>query len=62
MVEKNILIVYLIIGILFFIYGIEQLLGHLLFQIPVIISWWIGFISILFGLCLICRGIDLLKN
>ena len=49
-------------GLLISIYGIEQLLGYLLFKIPVNISWWIGFISILFGICLICRGIDLYKR
>ncbi|MCJ2512839.1 MAG: hypothetical protein LN408_00130 [Candidatus Thermoplasmatota archaeon] len=62
MKEKNIIILYSSMGLLISIYGIEQLLGYLLFKIPVNISWWIGFISILFGICLICRGIDLYKR
>jgi hypothetical protein len=61
MKKKNIIIIYLLIGFLSFIYSMEQLFGYLLFQISVIISWWIGFICFLLGLCLICRGLDLLK-
>jgi hypothetical protein len=58
MKKKNIVILYLLLGLFILIYGLEQLLGYLLFQIPIILSWWIGFFSILFGLCLICRGIN----
>ena len=59
MLEKNISIYFFIIGTILLIYGIEQLFGYLLFQIPINLSWWIGFISIIFGICLLFRGIKL---
>jgi hypothetical protein len=62
MIEKNIGNFYIIIGVIILSYGIEQLLGYLLFRVTIIISWWIGFISILLGICLICRGKELYSH
>jgi hypothetical protein len=62
MIEKKISIYYLIIGLILLAYGIEQFIGYQLFKIPINISWWISFISILFGLCLIFRSFNLYKK
>ena len=62
MIEKKISIYYFIIGLILLGFGIEQFIGYQLFQIPIKISWWISFISVLFGLYLILRSINLYKK
>ena len=49
-------------GAILLAFGIEQFIGYQLFKIPIKISWWISFISVLFGLCLILRSINLYKK
>lgn len=61
MKKKYLYLSYIFIGAITIFYGFEQLLGYLFFQIPINFSWWIGFFSILFGLCSLLIGRDLLK-
>ena len=61
MKKKYVSVSYILIGTITIFYGFEQLLGYLFLKIPINFSWWIGFFSILFGLCSLLIGRDLFK-
>ena len=66
MSKDNKSIVYLVIGIIFLVYGLEQYLANIFFQIPPLLkgvfNWTVSFIFILLGLYLINKGYDGLKK